>query len=83
MKLKNSFFKKMISTLFKENENLKKENEVLKNVVCVLEEKVKENSFSNGSSKEKQILNKKVKHLETTLFRCVNRKEKFDAIIEK
>ena len=43
----------MISTISKENDDLQKENEVLKNEVCVLEEKVKENSFSKNSAKEK------------------------------
>ena len=54
MGTKNSFLKKVISTLYKENEDLQKENEVLKNEVCVLKEKVKENYFQ-------RILQKKIK----------------------
>ena len=45
MGTKNNFLKKIISIISKENENLQKKNKVLKNEVCVLKEKVKENSF--------------------------------------
>ena len=73
----------MISTLSKENEDLLKKNKDLKSEVYILKEKVKENSSSKDFSKEKQMLNEKVKYLKTTLFRCINGKEKLDAILEK
>ena len=41
MGIKNSIFQRMISIIFKKNEDLQKESEVLKNKVCVLNEKVK------------------------------------------
>ena len=49
----------------------------------LLEEKVRKNVSSKESLKERQILDDKVKYLETTLYKCVNRKEKLDAILEK
>ena len=53
--IKNSLLKKMISTLFKENEDLQKKNKDLKNKVYILKEKVKGNSSSKDSSKKKKI----------------------------
>ena len=53
VEIKNSLLKKIISTLFKENEDLQKKNKDLKNEVYVLKEKVKKKSFSKDSSEEK------------------------------
>ena len=50
MGIKNSLLKKIIFTLFKENEDLQKENKV-----CVLKENIKGNSFSKDSSKENKF----------------------------
>ena len=38
---KNNLLKKMMSALSNENQDLQKENEVLRNEVCVLKEKIK------------------------------------------
>ena len=81
--IKNNLLKKLITTLSKENEDLHKKNNDLKNQINLLEEKVKKNVSSKESLKERQILDDKVKHLETTLYKCVNRKEKLDAILGK
>ena len=51
--IKNSLLKKIISTRSKENEDLQKKNKDLKNKVHVLKKRVKENSSSKDSSKEK------------------------------
>ena len=83
IEIKNSLLKKMISTISKENEDLQREDKILKYEIHVLKEKIKENSSLKDFSKEKQILNVKVKHLETTLFRCVNEKEILYAILKK
>ena len=55
----------------------------MKKEVYTLKENAKENSFSKGSSRKEQILNDKVKYLEETLHKCVNGKEKLDAILGK
>ena len=73
----------MISSLSNENDDLQKENKKLKSEVYALKEKAKEDYSSKDFSKEKQILSDKVKYLETTLYKCVNGKEKLDAILEK
>ena len=73
----------MITTVSNENEDLQKETEDLKHQVHVLEEKVKKKSSSKNFLKEKQTLNDKVKYLETTLYRCVNGKEKLYVILGK
>ena len=60
---KIGYLKKIITTLSKENENLQKDNDDLKNQIHVLKENDKENVSSKESLKEKQILNNKVKYL--------------------
>ena len=83
IRIKNNLLKKLITTLSKENEDLQKENNDLKNQVNLLEEKVKRNVSSNESLKERQILDDKVKYLETNLYKCANEKDKLDAILGK
>ena len=86
MGIKNNFLKKMVFTLTSEKEDLQKENDSLKSKVHVLEEKLKRNIFSNKTTSAKEeieILKEKVKDLETSLFRCVNGKEKLDIILGK
>ena len=51
--IKNSLFKKMITTVSNENEDLQKENEDLKHQVHVLEKKLKEKSSSKNFLKKK------------------------------
>ena len=68
VEIKNSLLKKMIATLSKENEDLQKENEDLKNKIYTLKEKTKENLFSKGFLKEKQILNDKVRFLKENKY---------------
>ena len=54
-----------------------------------LKEQMKKNTISNNSTSSKEkidesiVLREKVKELETSLFRCVNGKEKLDAILGK
>ena len=45
-----------------------------------MKEKIRKNGSSKESLKERQILDDKVKYLETTLYKCLNGKEKLDAI---
>ena len=51
--IKNSFLKKMITTLSKKNDDLQKENDDLKIKSMSWKKKVKENTSSNDFSKEK------------------------------
>ena len=87
MGIKNNFLKKMISTLANEKEVLQKEKDTLKNEVCILKEHLKKNTLSNKITPSKEefdertALKEKVKDLEISLFRCVNGKEKLDAIL--
>ena len=61
----------------------------MKNEICVLKDQVKKNSISKNSTSSKEkidensVLKERVKDLETSLFRCVNGKEKLDVILEK
>ena len=74
---------KISKVVCQENKDLQNEKIVLKNEIYVLKEKAKKNSLSKDSSKEKQVLNKNIKYLETKLFICVSEKEKLDVILEE